>query len=185
MDEKNILITISGPPASGTSTIAGQLSDKLNFEHISGGDIFRTMAEERDTSLAELTEEAEHNASIDKQLDSRLKNVIDEYTNGDYEVDGNGLIVESRLSGWHARDDATVSVYLNAPPEIRVNRITGREETVRELEEREDSEAQRYKNYYNIDINDLEIYDLVIDTYENSPQYVVKQIENKLNEKIS
>jgi len=183
MDEKHVLITISGPPASGTSTIARQLSDELNFDYISGGDIFRTMAEERDISLAELTEEAEQNESIDKQLDSRLETIINDYANDKYGVDGNGLIVESRLAGWHALDDATVSVYLHAPPEIRVNRITGREETVRELEQREESEAQRYQNYYDIDINDLQIYDLVIETYENSPQSVVEQIENELNER--
>jgi cytidylate kinase len=29
---------------------------------------------------------------------------------------------------------------------------------------REESEARRYKMYYNIDINDLSVYDLVVDT---------------------
>ena len=29
---------------------------------------------------------------------------------------------------------------------------------------REESEARRYKKYYNIDINDLSVYDLVVDT---------------------
>ena len=183
MEDNNILVTISGPPAAGTSTVAGGLSDELGFEHISGGDMFRQMAEERDVTLDELTKAAQRDASIDKQLDTRLESVITEYLNGDFDVDGTGLIVESRLAGWHAGDDATVSVYLDAPINIRVNRITGRDETVSELESREESEIQRYKEYYGVDITDVNMYDLIINTYENSPKHVINQIKEELPNK--
>jgi cytidylate kinase len=38
------------------------------------------------------------------------------------------------------------------------------EDACRETRLREESEARRYKKYYNIDINDLNVYDLVVDT---------------------
>jgi len=180
MGDTNILVTISGPPAAGTSTVAGRLSDEIGFEHISGGDIFRQMADERNVTLDELTKTAQYDDSIDKQLDNRLESIIMDYVNGEFEVDGNGLIIESRLAGWHAGDDATVSVFLDAPINIRVNRIAGRDETVSELERREESEAQRYKEYYGIDVTDVSVYDLVINTYENSPKHVITQIKEEL-----
>ena len=35
---------------------------------------------------------------------------------------------------------------------------------MQETRVREESEARRYKMYYNIDINDFSVYDLVVDT---------------------
>ncbi len=52
----------------------------------------------------------------------------------------------------------------------RVKRIQRREKTIsfdeelKKTVERERSETLRYKNYYGIDITDLSIYDIVIDS---------------------
>lgn len=174
------LVTISGPPASGTSTLTQSLSDELNFEVINGGDIFRRIAEERGLTLAELTELSEEDDSIDKELDSRLESIITDHVNGDRDPDGDGLIVESRLAGWHSDGRADLSVHLHAPIEVRAERIDKREESVEELAERERSEAKRYEEYYGIDISNMSVYDIVIDTSESSIENTFDTVREEL-----
>lgn len=66
-------------------------------------------------------------------------------------------------------DNADIRIWVAASVECRSVRISDREEidpqTAVELTiEREDCEAGRYHKYYNIDINDLSPYDLVINS---------------------
>lgn len=160
---KTPLITVSGPPGSGTSTTAEILRDEFGFEHLSGGDIFRQMASDRGMSLQELTEAAETDESIDKEVDEKLQTIAEKHANGVRHTDV-GLILESRLAGWHAKKHADLKIWIDAPPETRLERTVGRDETPDELVSREKSEAERYKNYYGIDIRDLSIYDLSLNS---------------------
>lgn len=181
MDEHQYpLVTISGPPASGTSTLSERLAEELNYEIINGGDIFRRMAEERGLTLSELTELSEEDDSIDKELDARLEDIIDAHVEGERTPDGEGLIIESRLAAFHADGRADLSVHLHAPLDVRVARIDGRNETVDDLARREQSEAERYKEYYGIDITDRSVYDVIIDTSETSEDVMVEQVKDKL-----
>lgn len=180
-DEATPLITVSGPPAAGTSTLTKQLARDLEFEVINGGDIFRRIADERDLTLAELTRLSEEDDSIDKELDARLEQIIEDHVEGRREPAGCGLIVESRLAGWHADGRATLAVFLDAPRPVRVERIDSREETVAELAEREQSEAKRYKEYYGIDISDMSIYDLVLNTGDMTPEEVTTEVKDELD----
>ncbi|MCZ7394049.1 MAG: cytidylate kinase family protein, partial [Candidatus Methanoperedens sp.] len=76
-------------------------------------------------------------------------------------------ILEGRLSGFLV--DADLKVWLKAPVEVRAERIACREEkpvvkAKAETKDREECERERYLKYYNIDTNDLSVYDLVIDS---------------------
>jgi cytidylate kinase len=155
-----MLITVSGPPGSGKSTTAAGLADAFGYEHVSGGDIFRSLAAERGYTPVEFNELAEEDDQIDRDLDRRLY---------DTAVGRDDLVLESRLAGWLAGDAADLRTWLDAPVRVRAARIaeregkdvdTAREETVR----REASEAKRYEEYYGIDIRDLGIYDLALNT---------------------
>ncbi|QSG02341.1 (d)CMP kinase [Natranaeroarchaeum sulfidigenes] len=155
-----MLLTVSGPPGSGKSTTAAALADEFGIEHVSGGDIFRSLAEERDYSLAQFNELAEEDDQIDRDLDRRLQTIARERDD---------IVLESRLSGWLAADEADVRIWLDAPLHVRAARIADREDksvdqAKRETEEREASERDRYLDYYDIDIADLSIYDLSINT---------------------
>ncbi|RSD35677.1 MAG: cytidylate kinase, partial [Methanohalophilus sp.] len=60
-------------------------------------------------------------------------------------------------------------IWLKASRKVRVERIVGREGSsfeakLNETIERESSEALRYREIYDIDINDLSIYDMVIES---------------------
>lgn len=155
-----MLITISGPAGSGKSTAARALADQLGYEHVSGGDIFRELAAEREMTPLELNKQAEEDEAIDRDLDRRLHEIA---------ADRDDLVLESRLAGWMAGGHADFRVWLDAPMSVRASRIAEREEKStglarEETRERAESEARRYREYYGIDIGDLSIYDLVLNT---------------------
>jgi cytidylate kinase len=164
-----MLITISGPAGSGKSTVAAGLAERLGSEHVSGGDIFRELAADRDLTPLQLNKLAEEDDSIDRDLDRRQRELAAERED---------LVLESRLAGWMAGDHADFRIWLDAPLDIRAERIAGREDkpvrTAREeTVERADSEALRYREYYGVDIDDLDIYDLALNTARFSPGAVL------------
>ena len=161
-----MLITVSGPAGSGKSTLAQSLADALDYDHVSGGDIFRTLADERELTPLELNRAAEDDDQIDRDLDRRLRDIA---------AERDDLVLESRLAGWMAGDYADIKLWLTAPLDVRADRIAQREnkpfEQARtETQERSRSEAKRYEEYYDIDFSDRSIYDLSINTARWDPQ---------------
>ena len=155
-----MLITVSGPAGVGKSTLAEGLADALGYDHVSGCDIFRELADERGVSLVEFNRLAEEDEQIDLDLDRRLRQIAEERED---------LVVESRLAGWMAGDHADLKLWLDAPLSVRAARIADREdksvdEAREETKARAGSEALRYEEYYGIDIDDLAIYDLTVNT---------------------
>jgi cytidylate kinase len=164
-----MLITISGPAGSGKSTAAAGLAEALGYEHVSGGDIFRALADERGMTPLELNRAAEEDDAIDRDLDRRLRETARERDD---------LVLESRLAGWMAGEHADFKMWLNAPLAVRAQRIAEREDksvdrAQEETHARAESEAGRYREYYGIDIEDLSIYDLVLNTSRLDPDGVV------------
>ena len=155
-----MLITVSGPPGSGTTTTASELAERLGLEHISGGDIFRELADERGYTTLEFNKLAEEDDQIDRDLDRRLRSIA---------AERDDVVLESRLAGWLAGDHADFRIWLDAPLAVRAERIADREdknveETREETAARQNSEADRYLGYYDIDITNLSIYDLSVNT---------------------
>jgi len=155
-------ITVSGLPGSGTTTISKLLAEYYELELISSGEIFRRLAKERGMTLAEFGSLAEKDPSIDLAIDKNQRAIIRCQDN---------LVLESRLAGHMASGVPNVlKIWVKAPLPVRVKRIQRREKSASFDEEfkktvlREKSEALRYTNYYNIDIGDLSIYDIVIDS---------------------
>jgi len=155
-------ITVSGLPGSGTTTISRLLAEYYELELISSGEIFRRLAKERGMTLAELGVLAEKDPSIDLAIDKNQRAIIRCQDN---------LVLESRLAGHMASGVPNVlKIWVKAPLPVRVKRIQKRESAASFDEEfkktvlREKSEALRYINYYNIDIGDLSVYDIVIDS---------------------
>ncbi|WP_440952508.1 (d)CMP kinase [Methanococcoides sp. FTZ1] len=153
-----MLLTISGLPGSGTTTVGKLLAEHYSIKMISAGDVFRGLAKERGMTLAEFGSLAESDPSIDIEIDKRQSEIANT---------SDGLILEGRLAG-HMAGNA-LKVWIKAPMEVRVKRIVEREGSsfdvrMAETVEREASEALRYKEIHSIDINDLSVYDIVIDS---------------------
>lgn len=172
-----MLITVSGPPGSGKSTTAAALAEAFQLEHVSGGDIFRELAAENDMTPVEFNELAEEEDQIDRDLDRRLREIA---------VERDDVLLESRLAGWLAAEHADLRIWLDAPLDIRCERIVDREgkplEQVREeTKRRESSEAKRYERYYNIPINDLSIYDITYNTARWSAEGVLGMLTTAID----
>ena len=162
-----MIITIGGLAGTGTTTLAEVLSEKLDIPYISAGFIFREMAAERGMSVLEFSEFAEGNDDIDKEIDKRqaLKAKTAE-----------NLILEGRLSAFFV-DNADLRICLMTPFDVRSKRIAQREDKSVELAKeeiitREKSEALRYMEIHNIDISNMEIYDIIINTDSFDPQSI-------------
>lgn len=167
-------ITISGPPGSGKTTACNRLSEMLGLKAVVFGKIFRELAAEKHLSLLEFGQLAEKDPSIDEAIDARIVEIARE---------NEDIILESRLSAYMLTRNSipAFKIYLGASPEVRMSRIGVREgqtleEAKKETIERQASEAKRYMMYYNIDINDMSVYDLVVNTDELDPDGVIDTI---------
>jgi len=166
-------LTISGPPGSGTTTIAKLLKGELGLKYVYAGEIFRHKAEEMEMSLVEFGKYVEEHREVDVQLDDVMKGIIQV---------GN-VLVEGRVSGWlaHHYDLKAFTIFLDASETVRAERVANREgksvqEVIAENRAREASERTRYKETYDFDALDTSFYDLVIDTDDKTPEEIVKII---------
>ncbi|ELY83772.1 (d)CMP kinase [Natrinema gari] len=157
--DTSLFITVSGPPGCGATTLCERLADAIGCPYVSGGDIFRELADDREMSLNQLTAKADESDEIDRALDQRLQQIAEEWG-----MANKPFILESRLAGWLAGDRADLRIWLDAPEPVRLERIDDRTETEAEMRVREVSEAGRYESYYEIDIGDRSFYDLHINT---------------------
>ena len=156
---KDLVITVGGPHGSGKSTYAKALAESLNLRYVTAGAIFRQLAKERGVSLKEFSTIA--------ATDSRIDTLIDERTRR--EADTRRVVIDAQLGAWVVKESADVKLLLFAPEEIRYKRIAkrdgiplsvARDETIA----REKIQQERYRKYYNLDVTDLSIYDIKIDT---------------------
>ncbi|AFO56048.1 MULTISPECIES: (d)CMP kinase [unclassified Natrinema] len=157
--DTSLFITVSGPPGCGATTLCERLADAIGCPYVSGGDIFRELADDREMSLNQLTAKADESDEIDRALDQRLQQIAEEWG-----MANKPFILESRLAGWLAGDRADLRIWLDAPEPVRLERIDDRTETEAEMRVREVSEAGRYESYYEIDIGDRSFYDLHVNT---------------------
>ena len=168
-----MLVTISGLPGSGTSTVATRVAASLGVPRLDGGTVFRQLATERGLSLAEFSALAERDPAVDLELDARLAAAA---RAGD-------VVLESRLAGWIAANEGVeaLSVWVACDEEERARRVAVREDlavpvALEANRAREASEATRYREYYAIDLADLAPYDLVLDSTSTGPDELVESI---------
>lgn len=168
-----MLITISGLPGAGTSTVAKLVAAALDLERVDGGTVFRAMAADHGLDVGEFSRVAEGDPEIDLELDQRLARRAHD---GD-------VILESRLAAWIVTNEQlpAVRVWIDAAEAERARRVAAREGTeassaLAANREREASERHRYRTYYGIDLDDMTVYDLVIDSTDLAPDAIAESI---------
>ena len=173
-------ITISGPPGSGKTTACKLLAEKLGFEYVISGNVFREMAQKLGLSLADFGKLCESDPEYDRMIDDSMMTTA---------LTKQDIIVEGRLAGHLlARQDViSFKVLIDAEPRIRASRISEREgedldRATEDMLERERSEAVRYMQYYHIDITDKSVYDLIVDSGDKTPEQIVDLIVKGMEE---
>jgi len=175
------IITMTGNPGSGASTVAKTLAERLRYQYFSSGDIFRAVAEKRGVSIDALTKQAETDSSIDREIDELVQELGIKHTR---------LVIDSRLAyHWIHR---SFKVFLTTPEDVAAGRIyEGVQSGARNAEEgstieeikkntarRQASKQERYQNLYGIDIQNTRPFDLVVDTSDGDVETTIAGIEN-------
>ncbi len=155
-------VTISGPPGSGKTTVARMVAEALDLDLILTRQVFREQAKKAKMDVHRYNHLAEQDRSIDQKLDDEVIRLA---------MLSEDVLVEGRLAGhlFDKRGIPAFKVCVTAPATVRAERIAGRERTTpdKEMEKqtkRELSEKSRYMSFYGIDIEDMSVYDLVVDS---------------------
>lgn len=167
-----LVITISGKSGCGNSTVSRLVAERLGLRLINF--TLRDLARERGLSFEQLWERAEHDQSVDHDLDRRLVDLAAE----------GGCVVGTRLAIW-LLDDPHLSVYLEASQQTRAARIASREaisyrDALAATGVRDRRDRNRYLRLYDIDIGDASQAELVVDTEDLDQHAVVGKIMEAL-----
>jgi cytidylate kinase len=157
-------ISITGDLGSGKSSVGKALSNKLDIEFLSSGEVFRKIAEKRNMTVLELNEMAKSVNWIDDEIDGALQELS---------TKDDDMIIDSRLAWYFVSDSFKVYIKVDAvtAAERILNANRGNvenykciEEAVNDIKMRSLVEIERYKEKYNVDLCDNSNYDLIIDS---------------------
>lgn len=172
-------ITISGHLGSGKTVLAKKLQAFLSYEILSVGGIQRKLAMQYGMDTTTFNKYMETHPEIDIECD----NMVSRYGQSD-----EPLILDSRLA-WHFVPHA-FKIHLIVSKTIAGKRIFGDtvrenekhasvEDTIRSNYERRKSEVMRFKKQYGVDIDEINNYDLVLDTSYVTPDEVFECVKNQ------
>ncbi len=168
-----MLVTISGVPGSGKTTVARLLAERLALPHVYAGDLYRAEAKSRGLTLEQFNLLCEADHSIDRQLDAAMAERARQ----------GGCILEGRLAGYLAAENdlQALKVWLTASDEVRARRVAQREcgewrQIEKENRLRHASDAKRYLDIYDFDLADTGVYDLILSSDDRSPPELVEEI---------
>lgn len=176
-----MLITITGKPCSGKSTITNLLIEKHGFKKISVGDMFKAEAKKRGMSAEEFNafclKEPSYDFFIDKETERLGK-----------ELEGQKVIFDSRLA-WHFVPKS-FKVFVDLDEDEMAKRLANSDRTGKEkitdvkkakksLINRFNLENERYKKIYGIDNLDMTNYDLVINSKDRTPEDLADEVWKK------
>ncbi|MBU1349198.1 cytidylate kinase family protein [Patescibacteria group bacterium] len=164
-----MIITLSGAPGSGKTSVAKIVASRLGVPFHSVGDIRGKMALDRGITLDELNHIGEGDRTTDTEADD-IQTKLGE-TAGSF-------VIEGRLS-WHFIPNS-FKVYLACDPHEAARRVfesrrteDGRddepayasvEEAEKAIAARVASDVLRYRTHYGIDYRDPAHFDLTLDT---------------------
>lgn len=177
--EKKHVISINGDLASGKGTVSTILAERLNYNIYRNGEYARKLAKELNMDITTFAKHCAEHPEIDLQIEKSAM---------EYAKDHDNFIIDARL-GWYAVP-TSFKVYLKVDIDIAASRAfndpnrkeTEKFDTVEEQKKdmiiRFNNENERYFKLYGVRKEDMNNYDLVIDTSNINPEEVANQIEN-------
>lgn len=186
---KNKIITISGEPASGKSTVVKALTESYenagyNVHIISVGKLFREFSiqeyskmypDKKDINLSDFQSDELFKSKvnkIDKLVDNKIENLGKEINSKERPDDV--YIVDSRLAWKNIPNSFSVRLTVDdtiAGKRVFNDKSRGNEDSYTTLsqaifktKERKSAEIKRYLDKYNVDLTNPDNYNLIIDT---------------------
>lgn len=173
-----MIITISGQSGSGKSTVAKDLGRRLGVPAVDVGSLFREMAAERGQDVIAFGAYAQKHPEIDQELDRKMIELCRRRRN---------LILQGRLAGWMTERDGIEAhrIWIAASPRTRARRIAEREKlpfkrAYADTRRRDADNRCRYQQTYGLDLNDLSVYDTVIQTNNLTVEEVVSALISEI-----
>jgi CMP/dCMP kinase len=176
-----MIITLSGLPGAGKSTIKNLLAEKLGLKKYSMGDMRGEMAKARGMTIDEFNALGMTEAFTDKDADAFQTKLAETEDN---------FVIDSWL-GWHFIPQSK-KIFLDVDPAIAAERIfadrqhnpnrddepeyASVEETRKTLADRVAQTHARYQKWYGVDFMDRSHYDLVLDTTKLTTDEVLQKI---------
>ncbi len=168
-------MSVTGDIGSGKSAVSRLLQEATGYPLYSTGGLQRRIAERHGMTTLELNQYSETHPEIDDEIDSesiRLGKTDESF------------IIDSRIA-WHFIPHS-FKVYLVVDINIAAQRILGDVRTgeayddfgtaVSDIRKRRQSEVDRFRSTYGIDLSDLGNYDQIVDTSDTPPQEVASRV---------
>jgi len=183
-----MFITITGRLGSGKSTVCGLLREKYGFEIYTTGVILRSLAEQKGMSTLEFNEFISNNENnVDEMIDSGTKKIA-------AQKKGDKVVFDSRMAWYFVPD--SFKVYLALDSLTAAKRImkggkrigeeySNAEEAAVALEMRANVERRRFLKLYNADLFDMNNFDLVMDTANQTPEQIAERIVKASEREVS
>jgi len=181
------IITVSGRIASGSTTLAEKLAEKLGWKHIEGGEVFWEAVRKRMGLSAQDTNlRPDHE---DELFDEQLKKILHEKDH---------IVLETKLAGFNAQGISGVfkicvvceNTLGKDQAEIRIDRLVNREtlsmdKAKEEVLSREKNDIEKWQKLYakgdpNWVYWDPKYYDLVINTYSHNQDETLRIVLDDL-----
>ncbi|SCF32209.1 AAA family ATPase [Micromonospora mirobrigensis] len=169
-------IVFNGDLGSGKSTVSVEIAKRLGMRRVSVGDLYRQMAQERQMTALQLNLHAELDQAVDGYVDQLQRDIA---------ASGEPLVMDSRLA-WHFFTHALKVHMITEPAEAARRVLLGRsgpaesytslEEAKAKLQERSESERNRFIVRYGVDKARLRNYDLVCDSTRATPEQVIQHV---------
>lgn len=164
-------IVISGWPAVGKTTIAGNLSEEFGLVMYNGGDILKMLAAEKGYSTAsddwwdtadakKFMQERKSDPSFDKKVDKKLSDLVKK---GD-------VVITSYTVPWLVKEESVIKLWLRGSPENRARRMANRDgisfaEAKKIIALRDDENKEIYRRMYGFRFGeDLTVFDYMLNT---------------------
>ncbi|MDO8741237.1 MAG: nucleoside monophosphate kinase [Candidatus Woesearchaeota archaeon] len=172
-----MIITISGKPGSGKSTVGKLIAKKLKFRHYSIGDLRREIAKKHGLTIDELNKIGEKEVWTDKEVDDYLKRLGQTEDN---------FIVDGWISFYFIPD--SIKIFLDVDLHEAAKRIFKDQrpdedhkdsinEVFKMIKKRLEETTRRYEKHYGIkDFTDKKYYDLII----NTTNLTINQVADKM-----
>ena len=168
-------IVISGPIASGSTTAAKLLSQKLKIPYKSAGDFFREYMLSHNIPLPQKEKIPDE---VERKADEELTQL----------AENSSIIIDGLYTGYFARENPQVlKVLLTCDEDERIRRALERshthKETAEDVKKRDTAHDTKFRKLYaNENFLDPKFFDLVIDTTDTEPEEVAGKIIKKFVE---